>query len=61
MSQSRDNKEELVQCPALLRKSQKDDLDRLWKETRIPRNELMREAVDDLLQKYAEKSLEESS
>jgi hypothetical protein len=48
----RQDDEEMVQCPVLLTKKQKEQLDKLWKTSRIPRNVLMREAVEDLLRKY---------
>lgn len=47
--------QELVQCPALVYKHQKDRLDELSRVTRIPRNDLMREAVEDLLTKHKDK------
>lgn len=47
--------EEKVSCPAYIRRSQKEKLDELSSRTRIPRNALMREAVDDLLTKYADR------
>ncbi len=36
------------------RQSQKDKLDEIHKKTRIPRSELVREALDDLFSKYAD-------
>lgn len=42
-----------VQTIAYLTPQQKAALDRLSKATRVPRAEYLREAVDDLLKKYA--------
>jgi len=42
-----------IQTPMYLAPEQKKALDRLSEVTRVPRAVLVREAVDDLLKKYA--------